>query len=210
MVLVQSCQHNLSGSNQSVNHLCSHRHSFHVYLSPLLLTPDQEAPAGVGFSYSRIKSELTTGDNQTAADNLAALNVFFTQKFPELRNNPFYVSGESYGGVYVPTLSLKIYQSGLLPQMRGFLVGNGVFDWEDAAATHVPFAYGHGFLSTAVHNSIVKTCAGNYVNPTTECKKLLEQIDANMVDVNGFTADDYDFFPSDDGPQQSLVPSYDF
>ena len=72
--------------------------------------------------------------------------------------------------------------------MRGFLVGNGVFDWEDAAATHVPFAYGHGFLSTAVHNSILKTCAGNYVNPTTECKKLLEQIDANMVDVNGYDA----------------------
>ena len=32
-----------------------------------------EAPAGVGFSYSPLKKELINGDNQTAADNLAAI-----------------------------------------------------------------------------------------------------------------------------------------
>jgi carboxypeptidase C (cathepsin A) len=147
-----------------------------------------EAPAGVGFSYSKVKSDLITGDNQTAADNLIALELFFKDKFPEYATNPFYVSGESYGGVYVPTLSLKIYQSGKLPQMRGYLVGNGVFDEEESIDTHVPFAYGHGFLSTASYNEIMKTCKGNYKNPTPECKTLLKEIDDNMVDVNGYDA----------------------
>merc|ERR1740117_2354384 len=80
-----------------------------------------EAPAGVGFSYSPVKADLTTGDNQTAADNLAALHAFFA-KFPEFKNNDFYVAGESYGGVYVPTLSQKIYRDASFPgQMRGYL-----------------------------------------------------------------------------------------
>jgi carboxypeptidase C (cathepsin A) len=66
-----------------------------------------EAPAGVGFSYSTDKNDLNTGDNQTAADNLAALHSFY-ELFPNFKTNPFYVSGESYGGrslkVCVPTV----------------------------------------------------------------------------------------------------------
>ena len=54
----------------------------------------------MGFSYSHLKADLTTGDNQTAADNYAALNAFFA-KFPDFTAAPFYVSGESYGGVCV-------------------------------------------------------------------------------------------------------------
>ena len=147
-----------------------------------------EAPAGVGFSYSPVKKDLTTGDNQTAADSLAALEAFFALKFPELKENPFYVSGESYGGVYVPTLSLKIYQSGLLPQMRGYLVGNGVFDFEDSAPTHVPFAYGHGFLSTAQFTEITSVCKGEYVKPSEACQNAVAVIDDMMVDTNGYDA----------------------
>lgn len=44
---------------------------------------------------------------QVAEDNYQALQSFFA-KFPAFRNNDFYVFGESYGGIYVPTLSAKI------------------------------------------------------------------------------------------------------
>ena len=72
--------------------------------------------------------------------------------------------------------------------MRGYLVGNGVFDFEDAAPTHVPFAYGHGFLSTAQFTQITAACQGKYVHPSAACSKALAQIDAMMVDVNGYDA----------------------
>ena len=146
-----------------------------------------EAPAGVGFSYSHRKEDLTTGDNQTAADNFAALNAFFA-KFPAFQKNDFYVSGESYGGVYVPTLSLKIYQGGkhFLGSMKGYLVGNGVFDDKEAVNSQVPFQYGHGMVSTALYNSIVATCAGNYMKPSPPCQDLLGQVDAMSVDTNGY------------------------
>lgn len=55
-----------------------------------------EAPAGVGFSYTD-DGNVTTTDDQTAADNLAALKHFFT-KFPQFKSNDFFITGESYGG----------------------------------------------------------------------------------------------------------------
>jgi carboxypeptidase C (cathepsin A) len=66
-----------------------------------------EAPAFVGFSYSNTPSDINTNDNRTADDNLQALLLFF-QNYPELAQNEFYIMGESYAGVYVPTLANAI------------------------------------------------------------------------------------------------------
>ncbi len=146
-----------------------------------------EAPAGVGYSYSPVASELVSGDNQTAADNLAALNAFF-DRFPEYRANDFYVSGESYGGVYVPTLSLKIYQAGKSfgGSMKGYLVGNGVFDFEEAVPTHAPMAIGHGFVSSTLSAQVQAAC-GNYSSVTPACSKLLAEVSSmTRHDMNGY------------------------
>ena len=42
-----------------------------------------------------------------AADNYAALKSFF-HLYPDYKRNDFYVTGESYGGFYVPTLSVLV------------------------------------------------------------------------------------------------------
>ena len=36
--------------------------------------------------------------------------VDFMKKFPEYAGNKFFVTGESYGGIYVPTLSVRIME----------------------------------------------------------------------------------------------------
>ena len=67
-----------------------------------------EAPAGVGYSVLGNPSNNNTDDNITAADNLNALVYFFNVLFPEYVNNDFYISGESYAGVYIPYLASYI------------------------------------------------------------------------------------------------------
>ena len=200
-----------------------------------------EAPAGVGFSYSPIAKEERNGDNGTAADNLAALDQFFL-KFPEYKQNPFYVraapttklplptpsiaftrhphphvglcaqvSGESYGGVYVPTLSQKIYEAGSSfgGNMSGYLVGNGVFDHAEAVPTHAAFAAGHGFLSTAFTKKVDAAC-GNYSKLSARCMLLLAEVNQFFVDTNGYdacTSAHLDPPTSDLCPVPPLLPS---
>ena len=44
---------------------------------------------------------------QVAGDNHNAILEFF-KKFAEFRGRPFYVSGESYAGIYIPTLMVRL------------------------------------------------------------------------------------------------------
>ncbi|KAL3651648.1 hypothetical protein CASFOL_004650 [Castilleja foliolosa] len=64
-----------------------------------------ESPVGVGFSYSKIKTQYTSGgDIKTANDNYVFL-VNWLARFPEYKNRSFYIAGESYAGHYVPQLA---------------------------------------------------------------------------------------------------------
>ena len=63
-----------------------------------------ESPAGVGWSVAGTDSDLDTNDMVQSQDAITALRDWFT-KFPEYLSNGVYVSGESYGGIYVPYLA---------------------------------------------------------------------------------------------------------
>ncbi|KAL7228133.1 hypothetical protein ACSBR2_006952 [Camellia fascicularis] len=66
-----------------------------------------DSPAGVGSSYSENMTFYSTGDLQTASETNIFLLKWFNL-FPEFLSNPFYSAGESYGGIYVPTLASEI------------------------------------------------------------------------------------------------------
>jgi carboxypeptidase C (cathepsin A) len=57
-------------------------------------------PAGIGYSICA-KDGCKNNDNQTGVDNLLMLEKFY-ERFPELKANDLYLSGESYAGIYVP------------------------------------------------------------------------------------------------------------
>ncbi|KAK1891069.1 Lysosomal protective protein [Dissostichus eleginoides] len=83
-----------------------------------------ESPAGVGYSYSDDK-KYATDDDQVSDDNYRALQSFFS-KFPNFTKNEFFIFGESYGGIYAPTLSLRVATGAAKINFKGFSVGNGL------------------------------------------------------------------------------------
>ncbi|KAM0910931.1 hypothetical protein ACQ4PT_013809 [Festuca glaucescens] len=116
-----------------------------------------DSPAGVGLSYSKNVSDYQTGDLKTAADSHTFLLKWF-QMYPEFLSNPFYIAGESYAGVYVPTLShevVKGIQGGAKPTInfKGYMVGNGVCDTVFDGNALVPFAHGMGLISDDIYQS---------------------------------------------------------
>eukprot|EP01060_Flectonema_neradi_P031476 TRINITY_DN4791_c0_g2_i1.p2 TRINITY_DN4791_c0_g2~~TRINITY_DN4791_c0_g2_i1.p2 ORF type:complete len:469 (+),score=90.84 TRINITY_DN4791_c0_g2_i1:33-1409(+) len=152
-----------------------------------------EAPAGVGFSYSNTTSDYKTGDNKTAYDNFAAVKEFFSF-YPEYQKNEFYVSGESYGGIYVPTLSYTIFNhaSEVNFNMKGFLVGNGVFgECEEeknllSKDSSIEFLHGHGIISEIMYREIVKAC--NRDIPDPECQILKAKASSFASNLNMYDA----------------------
>lgn len=120
-----------------------------------------ESPVGVGFSYDP-SGNYTSDDFSQARENHEALLRFF-DKFPTLRENEFYVTGESYGGVYVPTLAQEIMEKNNVEKdpsktinLVGIAVGNGVNEY--STNSQLFFAYYHGLLGYDTWTDLKRKC----------------------------------------------------
>ncbi|KAM5562924.1 serine carboxypeptidase-like 20 [Rosa sericea] len=148
-----------------------------------------DSPAGVGLSYSKNKSDYITGDLKTASDSHTFLLKWF-ELYPEFLSNPFFISGESYAGVYVPTLAFEVAKgidAGTKPIMnfKGYLVGNGVTDEEIDGNALVPFAHGMGLISDDLFEEVIKECNGNYYQPNSDtCANKLGKVDKAIEGLN--------------------------
>ena len=90
-----------------------------------------EQPVGVGFSYCL--SDNCTCDYEGCPFGIDAYGFFvnFFKGYPELSKLDFHISGESYGGVYVPYVADSVLmgnqQGGNQKvNLKGILIGNGV------------------------------------------------------------------------------------
>ncbi|GFY50081.1 lysosomal protective protein [Trichonephila inaurata madagascariensis] len=124
-----------------------------------------EAPAGVGFSYADDKKYFTD-DDTVANDNYVALQHFF-EKFPEFKRNDFYITGESYGGIYIPTLSVKVLTGPAKINFKGFAIGNGYLDGTNLTNSIVFFAYYHGLIGPELWSSLAQYCCGGHASQET-------------------------------------------
>lgn len=148
-----------------------------------------DSPAGVGLSYSENTTDYVTGDIQTAADTHKFLLKWFGQ-FPEFLGNPFYIAGESYAGIYVPTLAsdvVKGIKSAAKPviNFKGYMVGNGVTGSTFDENALIPFAHGMGLIPDSLFEEAKANCKGNYYGPVYEnCSIVLEKIDEDLDGLN--------------------------
>ncbi|KAK4412820.1 Serine carboxypeptidase-like 45 [Sesamum alatum] len=117
-----------------------------------------ESPAGVGFSYSANKSFYESVDDEmTARDNLNFLEKWF-DKFPEYKNREFYITGESYGGHYVPQLANLIIQSKAKFNLKGIAIGNPLLEFDTDFNSRAEFLWSHGLISDATYDQFTSVC----------------------------------------------------
>jgi vitellogenic carboxypeptidase-like protein len=90
-------------------------------------------PCGVGYSFSADESGYVTNETQVGSDLYSAIAQFY-QLFPDLRNNDFYITGESYAGKYIPAAAYTIFTRNPTAShdfqipLKGISIGDGAMD----------------------------------------------------------------------------------
>ncbi|XP_015683311.1 lysosomal protective protein [Protobothrops mucrosquamatus] len=148
-----------------------------------------ESPVGVGYSYSDTQ-EYRTNDTEVARVNYLALKEFF-RLFPEHLPKDLYLSGESYGGVYIPTLAQWVMQDASL-KLKGLSVGNGLSCYETNDNSLVYFAYYHGLLGKRLWDDLQRYCCSKEkcdfhkstnVNCTSAMVEVIQIVDESGLNI---------------------------
>ena len=95
-----------------------------------------DQPAGVGFSRGT-QSDTSAGE---AAKNVYLFVQQLFRHYPQYKNSPFYVVGESYGGHYVPAVALEIFtQNGNLQHGRptGYYTSSAEVENDKSGRSHI-------------------------------------------------------------------------
>lgn len=130
---------------------------------------------GVGYSYcsNSSKSDIdcpqsrddcspcSASDSSIAAHNTIFLKKFFLEEHPELKGRPLFLAGESYAGVYIPTLARSLidsFQDTSIVNLQGLWVtdpctdNKAQFGWLDIG---LDFCYQKGLISESTYRTIL-------------------------------------------------------
>jgi len=153
-----------------------------------------EHPIGVGFSYARNGSRVSNDFIQS--QNTYGFMLSFFKAFPEYSKNPFFITGESYAGIYVPTLANRIRLGNLAGEayinLKGFAVGNGCIGGQVGTCSNDPKAdkylldvlFGHGMIAQTSYWATEAACEP-FTNHSAACNVVLRRAlrEAGSYDV---------------------------
>ena len=119
-----------------------------------------EQPAGVGFSKAEDINHNWT-DIENAKNLLAAVKDFF-KTFDDLKGREFYISGESYAGIFIPHLAAEILEDESTTDkvnLQGILIGNALTDpLVDYDRSLVEFGFWRGLISIETYDKFQRLC----------------------------------------------------
>jgi hypothetical protein len=158
-----------------------------------------ETPPPVGFSYCNPVGPTGDGyscgswnDSYTAKSNYGFL-VNWYKAYPEFLINELYIVGESYAGVYVPTLVREIVQNPTAKiNLKGFAVGDGCIGTEvlcgekDGPYYIMEFMHGHGQFSNILYNTIISSCSEADLRNGNLNATCIALIDNMWNEIGGF------------------------
>lgn len=144
----------------------------------------------MGFSYDKSTEKTPLNDRAFAFENLKALFSFYN-KFPELKDQELYLTGEQYAGITIPILADMIVEHNRDPyvpiwtriNLKGFLLENPCTLAEECdshfeySKFQVEFLRNHYFLTKEKYEHYWSRCALR----TEECELILAEIQANFI-----------------------------
>ncbi len=167
-----------------------------------------EQPCGVGFSYSTATDtteDYKANDASAALDNYNLIQAFFV-RFPELAKNSLYLTSESYGGHYLPTLSKVIVDKNSEAQnprlnFKGFAVGNPATTEYSITPAMLDTYWGHQIIPKTLWDKWTSKCGdfGHKAKNAEECESYFLEIYAKVSDINPYALD-YPVCQSDSQP----------
>lgn len=182
-------------------------HRFEYAWSKLATMVYIEDPCGVGFSYSTAKDtarDYNATDDTAARDNLAAVESLFAT-FPKLKSRDLYITGESYAGIYVPTLAEAIVQKGAAytgAKLKGIAVGNGCSGSEIGICAFgkntqgsfytTKFLLSSGFAPESLKDDLNRACAADFpawaegLAVSAGCAQKVDELGALTKDLDTY------------------------
>ena len=119
-----------------------------------------DQPINTGFSYSKSSKDTVHSEKVVAEDMLDFLQEFL-DAHPDLQGRPFFVTGESYAGHYVPAVSSRIFTaiangevSADIINFKGFAIGNGLTDPALQYGAYADFSLAHNLIKNMTANHI--------------------------------------------------------
>ncbi|KIJ27001.1 hypothetical protein M422DRAFT_191548, partial [Sphaerobolus stellatus SS14] len=151
-----------------------------------------DQPVGVGFSYADYGETIETTED--AARNIYAFVRIFFDTFTQFQGRKFHLSGESYGGKYLPVFAAEIYDQdkkrseGVPINLSSVLIGNGITDISTLYPGRYQVACGRASLDTPLLD--VNVCTrmqkavrhvGCELNPF-RCQRMLRESCIDLFD----------------------------
>lgn len=138
-----------------------------------------ESPKGVGFSYCE-STPCRNTDESTAIDAHEFLVNFFVS-YPEYNQSDFFITGESYAGVYVPMLIDQIDKRGAVTNFKGAAIGNSCWGSDcfygiDENEIDFHLYAGHTMISRSLEDAIIDKCGDAFAQggkPSFACEAEL-------------------------------------
>ncbi|KAJ9549085.1 hypothetical protein OSB04_021628 [Centaurea solstitialis] len=136
-------------------------------------------PIGTGFSIASTPEEIPTDQEGVARHLFIAIRRFIDLD-PLFKSRPIYITGESYGGKYVPSIGYYILKRNpVLPvservNLHGVAISNGLTDPETQVGTYALHSYYLGLINEKQKTQLEKlqseairlTKAGNWNDAT--------------------------------------------
>ena len=144
-----------------------------------------ESPLGVGFSYNL--NDINHSDTETVVENYNALLNWFSS-FPDFKSRPFWITGESYAGMYIPFLSSMILNhtkdNGI--NFKGIMIGNGVLITDNVFNNNTLLSYlsNHNLFSPQILQALQGVCPND--PESVSCQFALQQVNKILQKVNPY------------------------